>query len=803
MFEAKIYKDNQEPPKNVIWHKVSDAGQDLGYYKNTNNKWNKIDINEGGLIHHVRYDWVSGASYGKEDIVFHKGSSYIALSDNPSTEPSFTYDPATGSYNVSAGWGLLAVGAEIVQEKGDSQDKVMSQKAVTDAMTASDQKLSELEEKVINSIGLIDDGTTLYDETHPTMSSRHGVVYPIISFDAIYHFAIGEYENYGVIYVLLSSSPTINVSSYIVGGYNLVLVNSKGEKMTDDLIVDLNDYKGKVDSNGIEAKYIHVVYATTNVGSFKIKVWTSNSITDNTERNNYLEQKVEKLEKAEIQRQFSDNDAINSFVKEVYATGTPDNYEDLSVALYFSESNGGRFTFRVGSIGKGYLQLLNLINLGTKESALNTIRQYKGIYKTKSYGNTCYFLCDFSNIEFKDYSANCSYKEVTDINNSPTIRSYILENSIEELKEKVLDYRTDYDELAGEVADGVNSVFTISNPFASDSSVSVYVDGIKKFINRDYTISSKHRWIKFNNTPSAGSVIGFHYSTYYKETNANLSLSDWGLTDGKTITSAIARKYLGNALTTNDFGLGTAQYGEMVKDPTDESIDVVSFVSRSCTTKTRVQECLYCNGSSEITAAVDLYLPSASLQCLESFPSDIGWFTLQEYWCPYGDAIGTTVTKNPGYRAILGMVKFASDNHLYFDLLCQNREMNSDGTEKYTNVAHLDDREAKKFPIPFDKWITIKTYIKSGSDNNGKFKLEVVVDGVTTKIFDSTIPVMCTLLIGNTSYPNAVDTAFDDNTCLLKMYTSKDVTDYVIANSSSNEMRTLWKNLNFTLKGKL
>ena len=99
-----------------------------------------------GPIPHARYDWVSGANYGKEAIVFHKGSSYIALSDNPSAEPSFTYDPATGSYNVSAGWGLLAVGTAIVQETGDSQDKAMSQKAVTDALTASDQKLSELEE---------------------------------------------------------------------------------------------------------------------------------------------------------------------------------------------------------------------------------------------------------------------------------------------------------------------------------------------------------------------------------------------------------------------------------------------------------------------------------------------------------------------------------------------------------------------------------------------------------------------------------------------------------------------------------
>ena len=98
-----------------------------------------------GPIPHARYDWVSGANYGKEAIVFHKGSSYIALSDNPSAEPSFTYDPATGSYNVSAGWGLLAVGAEIVQETGDSQDKAMSQKAVTDALEGKQDTISDLD----------------------------------------------------------------------------------------------------------------------------------------------------------------------------------------------------------------------------------------------------------------------------------------------------------------------------------------------------------------------------------------------------------------------------------------------------------------------------------------------------------------------------------------------------------------------------------------------------------------------------------------------------------------------------------
>ena len=45
--------------------------------------------------------------------------------------------------------------AAIVQEIGDSQDKVMSQKAVTDALTASDQKLSELEGEVYGSPDII------------------------------------------------------------------------------------------------------------------------------------------------------------------------------------------------------------------------------------------------------------------------------------------------------------------------------------------------------------------------------------------------------------------------------------------------------------------------------------------------------------------------------------------------------------------------------------------------------------------------------------------------------------------------
>lgn len=69
-----------------------------------------------GPVPHFKNEWASGTNYKKGAIVYHNGSSYTALIANPSTEPSFTYDPATGTFTVSEGWGLLAVGAAAASE---------------------------------------------------------------------------------------------------------------------------------------------------------------------------------------------------------------------------------------------------------------------------------------------------------------------------------------------------------------------------------------------------------------------------------------------------------------------------------------------------------------------------------------------------------------------------------------------------------------------------------------------------------------------------------------------------------------
>ena len=64
-----------------------------------------------GPVPHFKNNWVSGMTCKKGGIVYHNGSSFVALVANPTTEPSFTYDSATGTWTVATGWGLLAVGA--------------------------------------------------------------------------------------------------------------------------------------------------------------------------------------------------------------------------------------------------------------------------------------------------------------------------------------------------------------------------------------------------------------------------------------------------------------------------------------------------------------------------------------------------------------------------------------------------------------------------------------------------------------------------------------------------------------------
>lgn len=71
-----------------------------------------------GRVPQNRGQWVQGESYYKQNIVYNNGSSFSAVIDNPTTEPTATL--VDGEIVVSAGWQLHAYGnLETVQDVAD------------------------------------------------------------------------------------------------------------------------------------------------------------------------------------------------------------------------------------------------------------------------------------------------------------------------------------------------------------------------------------------------------------------------------------------------------------------------------------------------------------------------------------------------------------------------------------------------------------------------------------------------------------------------------------------------------------
>ena len=180
--------------------------------------------------------------------------------------------------------------------------------------------------------------------------------------------------------------------------------------------------------------------------------------------------------------------------------------------------------------------------------------------------------------------------------------------------------------------------------------------------------------------------------------------------------------------------------------------------------------------ATEIVNSVDIYIP-CSWKSLTKIESGITWLTIQEYWCA---SAGIPVDGEPQFRMTLGVLKKpGKGNKLYFDLKAQDLEttLQADGSwkEKYTTLYELDDRESKRFEIPFGKWFNLRTEIVAGDSENGHFRL-VATDqkGRETVIFDE----VCQTAASGYFKPGAKQPLYK-SVSPLKLYTSAKMLQYM------------------------
>lgn len=293
------------------------------------------------------------------------------------------------------------------------------------------------------------------------------------------------------------------------------------------------------------------------------------------------------------------------------------------------------------------------------------------------------------------------------------------------------------------------------------------------FYSEPYSISSKKRQ-SANKANSLNRVDNRH------ESELNLSfegliLNENGLLEGKDVETGLnANYYSRDSRIITLQGVTGKAWVELCDAPKRKG-KVARFKAVTPNDRDIYGEKIRITGSinqlkaTEVVNSVDIFVP-CSWKALTKSDKAINWLTVQEYWCA---TAGVPVEGEPQFRMTLGMLKKAGKgNRLYFNLKVQDLETvkQADGSWKeiYKDLYELDDREWRKFAIPFGQWFNLRTEIVAGDKQNGHFRLIATnKKGQEIIIFDE----ICQTVATGYSKPNAKRPLYK-NVSPLKLYTS-------------------------------
>lgn len=233
------------------------------------------------------------------------------------------------------------------------------------------------------------------------------------------------------------------------------------------------------------------------------------------------------------------------------------------------------------------------------------------------------------------------------------------------------------------------------------------------------------------------------------------------------------------------------QYNDYGKD--NQYIDTAELngqkylhtIAKNCTNKFRVQAVVTAIQFS-LKATVTLVIPS-SLKPLVNYDWITGdWFTIGEFWCPFGASDYNNGDYVKGYRFTFGIHKY--NNKLVFGGDCTNRALNEDNSEKYTYAQSFEDLTINKLEIPYDIPVIIDYNINLGSEGN------IVVNITNTNTNERTNVINYGGFVGNPD--TELIERYINNAAIIKMYGSKNILDYM--KSQNSDIELYWKDVNIT-----
>ena len=213
-------------------------------------------------------------------------------------------------------------------------------------------------------------------------------------------------------------------------------------------------------------------------------------------------------------------------------------------------------------------------------------------------------------------------------------------------------------------------------------------------------------------------------------------------------------------------GNANQRMASIVSDPLDPNNSVLKnsisspHIPSNNPKKGRIQLNTYEIGClKEYYQKTKVFFPAENMEHLKTYPYDINWLSIFEFW--NNKNWGSNVS-NP-FRVTVGLSHATDENDFFF-------KVKADKSLPFNNFEVLWEERNLNYPIPLCKWIEIELYILEGNQEEGRFYLAIIEDGIKTVIFD----------INNyTVHPNEDSPDGYQHLQSLKWYTSDNIINHM------------------------
>ena len=464
----------------------------------------------------------------------------------------------------------------------------------------------------------------------------------------------------------------------------------------------------------------------------------------------------------------------------------------------------------------------------TKALAMSNLENYIAIdKKDKGLSMTIYIEWNaITSTEVKFDLRGTRWKDITNSSNKSQIERQLLtgKKNIKKARNALIESKQYTKARFLDSPDGKRTEFKLPDFLSSVKTLIVYQDGKVLRLHDHYEVVQHHDLVVFKNPPAKNSDLSCTFNSKKEVFTHIINTTDMKTSIvSNTPNKKTVFRFTGNNRSNswkefNKYGVepmyfssegGNGYIVEMTNDPLDRKASAIHFkhgtpvpdkaLAAPCS---RLQNHVSKEfGTNRLVCDMDILLPE-SMGLLKSFPHEIDWLTIQEYWNGRSPELVSDKDAGPHdtqIRLTLGILKDnGAGKDLHFELWAEDDFLNGATHPKMKkNEVKLIN---KSFAIPFGEWVRLHIEIIPGDEEHGTFILTATTkDGMEHKIFNDHIRTICERMayektdihegrnLGKLNFKETKRPVYEDFSTM-KLYTSAMLQNYLRGKGKNMEI---------------